>query len=104
MPKFPKSRLVKINAARKAAGKVGKVGGVKKVVGCVKSGVKAEPVEIRVNGYTIYHFPNLGIFAKVKHETWLTAKGYQPSHESLRKVSPEFVANVITAKIEGRLQ
>ena len=115
MGKFPKCRLAKINAARKAARRrAGKVGeGSEKVEKRVKAStrarahsepVKTEPVEIPVNGYSIYHFPNLGLFVKARYETWLSEKGYQPSKESLMPVSQEFVSNVLTAKIMGEMR
>ncbi len=113
MPRFPKSRIAKINAARKAA-KVGvrrngvRKAGVrkKKVVEKDKTGTRSistAVAEIPVNGYTIHHFPNLGLFVKAKYETWLTAKGFQPSRESLIPLSKEFVSRVLAAKIRGEL-
>ncbi|ADC64682.1 hypothetical protein Ferp_0508 [Ferroglobus placidus DSM 10642] len=106
MPKLAKSKLVRINAARKAARRVERVekdGEASRGKRVEMDGSVDGPVEIPVNGYSIYHFPNLNLFVKVRYETWLTAKGYQPSESSLKKVTPEFVSKVLAAKIEGRL-
>lgn len=106
MNKFCRSRILEINAARKAA-RMNAVRREEKVNKVTERSHNNRPffddgpVEIPVNGYCIYHFPNLGLFIKAKYETWLTAKGYQPSMSSLMPVDENFVRSVLINKITG---
>ena len=60
-------------------------------------------VRISLGSYSLYNFPNLGLWVKARPDLVNELEGYQPEYNALRPVDETFVSKVLSAKIQGIL-